>query len=399
MKLYRYVQILIILFVLVSGCSSDDGAASSEAETPTNPSPEEPTSPSTLTTEERLQKIIDDKVGSDSDKLVGVSVSIRVGAEERWKLVGGISKLGEPVTGDMRFGLASITKTVVAATVLKLVDEGVLTLDDTIADWIDLNSQNVDQSITIFQLLSHFTGVNGYFTEELWNRVEGDLNRAIPPIEIVDYIMGPTNFPGVTHEYSNSNYLILGLIIEAATQKTVGEVMREKFWDPLDLNNIYFGANESIGGPIATPWRDNDGDGSLEDIADQFGAAYHSVFYCAADVFSTASDLSMWAQHLFNGDAISPDSRQKMMTSYFSIPDPVFTGYGLGARRNVYAGRTMWGHTGGMRGYGTAMFYDPMSEVSIAMLNNQSRSDDGPLLRYELVEELLTVVYEDLSGQ
>ena len=391
LNLFKY----FIVFLLITGCSgSDDSVPGTDMIDQLDT--EEPT---TATTEELLQAIIDEKVGNDVDKLVGVSVSIRVGAEERWKMVGGISKQGEPITSDMRFGLASITKTVVAATVLKLVDEGVLSLEDTIDDWIDLNSRNVDQSITIFQLLSHFSGVNGYFTEGLWARVEGDLDSPIAPLEIVDYILGPTNDPGVTHEYSNSNYLILGLIIEAATQKTVGEVMRREFWAPLDLNNTYFGANESIEGTIATPWRDSSGDGVLEDISDQFRQSYHSVFYCAADVFSTASDLSMWAQHLYNGDAISLDSRQKMMTSYFDIPDPVFTGYGLGVRRNVYAGRTMWGHTGGMRGYGTAMFYDPLSEVSIAMLNNQSRSADGPLLRYELVEELLTVVYDDLLSQ
>lgn len=391
-KVYQLKLLLVLLFLV--GCSgSDDTVIETVKIDP--PATEEPAAP---TTAELLQAIIDEKVGTDSDKLVGVSVSIRVGNEERWKMVGGIAKLGEPISSDMRFGLGSITKTVVAATVLKLVDDGVLTLEDTIDDWIDLNSINVDQSITIFQLLSHFTGVNGYFTEALWARVEGDLEQPIPPIEIVDYILAPTNPPGVTHEYSNANYLILGLIIEAATQKTVGEVMREKFWTPLAMNNIYFGANEIVEGPIATPWRDSNGDGSLDDITSQFKQAYHSVFYCAADVFATASDLSIWAQHLYNGDAISADSRQKMMTSYFDIPDPVFTGYGLGARRNIYAGRTMWGHTGGMRGYGTAMFYDPISNVSIAMLNNQSRSSDGPLLRYELVEELLTVVYADLAG-
>lgn len=391
-KVYQLKLLLVLLFLV--GCSgSDDTVIETVKIDP--PATEEPAAP---TTAELLQAIIDEKVGTDSDKLVGVSVSIRVGNEERWKMVGGIAKLGEPISSDMRFGLGSITKTVVAATVLKLVDDGVLTLEDTIDDWIDLNSINVDQSITIFQLLSHFTGVNGYFTEALWARVEGDLEQPIPPIEIVDYILAPTNPPGVTHEYSNANYLILGLIIEAATQKTVGEVMREKFWTPLAMNNIYFGANEIVEGPIATPWRDSNGDGSLDDITSQFKQAYHSVFYCAADVFATASDLSIWAQHLYNGDAISADSRQKMMTSYFDIPDPVFTGYGLGARRNIYAGRTMWGHTGGMRGYGTAMFYDPISKVSIAMLNNQSRSSDGPLLRYELVEELLTVVYADLAG-
>ena len=345
---------------------------------------------------ERLQTIIDEKVGTDTDKLVGVSVSIRVDGEERWQLTGGLSKLNVPTTSNMRFGIASITKTVVAATTLKLEEEGLLSLEDPISDYLTLNSPNVDESATIFQLLSHWTGINGYFTTDLWDVVEGNLDTPLTPLEVSQYILEPTNAPGVTHEYSNSNYLLLGMIIEEVTGQTVGEVMRERFWTPLQLNNVYFGANENIQGTIATPWRDGDGNGTLEDISDEYRAAYHSVFYCAADVFTTASDLSMWAKHLYGGNALTEVSRQKMMTSYFDYGHPIFLGYGLGVRKNVYAGRTMWGHTGGMRGYGSHMFYDPISKVSIAVLNNQSRSEDGPALRQELIDELLAEVFNEL---
>lgn len=380
MKIKMYF--LLVFGLLLMSCSKDD------TETTNQPQPD--------LTLQRLQAIVDEKVGTDTDKLVGVSVSIRVDGQERWQLTGGLSKQGVPMASDMRFGIASITKTVVAATVLKLEEEGVLSLDDTIGDYITLNNPNVDESATIFQLLSHWTGIDGYFTAALWDLVEGDLDTPLSPEEVSTYILEPTNEPGVTHEYSNSNYLLLGMIIEAATGKTVGEVMRERFWTPLLLNNIYFGANENIQGPIATPWRDGDGDGTLEDISAEYRAAYHSVFYCAADVFSTASDLSMWAYHLYGGNALTTASRQKMMTSYFDYGHPVFIGYGLGVRKNVYAGRTMWGHTGGMRGYGTHMFYDPIGKVSIAVLNNQSLSADGPTLRHELIDELLTEVFAAL---
>lgn len=344
----------------------------------------------------RLQEVIDEKVGNDADKLVGVSVSIRVGDEERWQLVGGLSELGVSMRSDMKFGVGSVTKTVVAATVMKLIDEGILSLDDTIGDWLALNLPNVDNTITIRQLLSHFTGLSGYMFSELWEMAEADLHNPIPQNKLANFIGEPVNSPGVTHEYSNSNYLILGFIIEAAAKKTVGEVMREKFWTPLNLNNMYFGANESIPEPIATPWRDNDEDGFLENIKSDYGAAFHSIFYCAADVFATASDLSMWARRLYGGDAVSESSRTKMTTAYAPIAHPTYTGYGLGSRRNVYAGRVMWGHTGGMRGYAAHMFYDPFNEVSIAILNNQSKSADGPVLRHELIEELLKIVYQSL---
>lgn len=396
----KKITLLTLLVLLLFNCSKDSNPVESNPTEQNNPTgqndPKEPEVPP-LTVTERLQEVIDEKVGDDSNKLVGVSVSIRINGEEKYQLTGGLSKLNVPIKSDMRFGIASITKTAVAATVLKLEEEGLLSLEDTIGELLALNHPNVDDSITVFQLLAHFTGVEGYFKHpDIWPRVEGSLDTAISPEELADFIGLPINEPGITHQYSNSNYLLLGLIIEAVTDQTVGEVMRERFWTPLQLNDIYFGSNEAVLGTMATPWRDGNGDGTLEDIESEFKAAYFSVFYCAAGIYTTASDLSMWAYHLYEGDALSGGSKTKMMTSYFNYGDPIFLGYGLGARNNKYAGHNMWGHTGGMRGYGSHMFYDPLTKVSIAVLNNQSRSEDGPLLRHELTDELLAIIFDSL---
>ena len=124
-------SIWVLLLLLVS-CSSDDS---------TDMPPDED-----LLFKLKLQSIIDSKTGDD--KLVGVSISIRVDGEELWNLQGGISDDNAPIQDNMRFGIASITKTVVAATTLKLVDEGILSLDDTIDDWLTLGSTNVNSSAT-----------------------------------------------------------------------------------------------------------------------------------------------------------------------------------------------------------------------------------------------------------
>lgn len=394
----KYFRLLILLLtVSVMSCSKEGtDALDSEPDSTQNPSDQPPVDPPSnpLSIEEKLQAIIDSRVGPD--KLLGVAVSIRVDGQERWSFTSGISDESTPISSEMRFGVASITKTVVAATVMRLVEDGLIDLDDPIGDYLNLNNPNVDESITVFQLLNHLAGLKGYFQHpDIWPRVESDLLNPVPPIEIADYIGDPLFDPGTRFEYSNSHYLVLGLLIEAVSGKTVGEQMREKFWGPLGLNQIYFGANETIEGPIAVPWRDNDGNGSLENIADQFGPAYHSIFYTAADVFATASDLSNWAHLLFTAQAVTESSRDQMVT-FIDLDDPIANGYGLGIRRVLLAGRNMWGHTGGMRGYGSYMFYDPVSKVSIAMLNNQSRSANGPLYRYQLVESVLQEVFESL---
>ena len=393
MKNTKFFRVLLIFATLLASCSTDDT-------TPVTTTPEDPIivvpPDNDLLIEQRLQAIIDSKIAEGSEKLVGVSMSIRVDGIERWNLNGGVSKENFPIHGDLRFGIGSITKTAVAATILKLEEEGVLSLDDTIGDWLTLNSQNIDDSITIFQLLSHFAGLREYLTNTMWNRVESNLDTYIPQIELVDYVGVPNHPPGETHKYSNTHYLILGLIIEAATNKTVGEVMREKFWAPLGFNNTYFASNEAVSGVWATPWRDSNGDGILEDILDQYRAAYFSVFYCAGGMFSTSSDLSKWVYELYVGNALSQTSKDKMFTSYFDIPHPIFIGYGLGTRKNIYGGKVMWGHTGGVRGYGSHMFYEPTSKISVAIVNNQSRSTNGPQLRHELFDEIMTLLFAEL---
>jgi len=379
--------IVSLLVVLMFGCSSDNSPM-------TNPVNEDiPINEDELIAN-KLQEIVDSKIGTD--KLVGVSMSIRVDGVERWNLNGGVSKGNVPINENMRFGIGSITKTAVAATVLKLEEEGVLSLEDTIGDWLTLDSQNIDNSITIFQLLSHLAGVRDYLTSAMWNRVESNLDTYIHQIELIDYIGVSNHPPGETHTYSNAHYLILGLIIEAATSKKVGEVMREKFWTPLGFNNTYFASNEVVSGVWATPWRDSNNDSILEDILDQYQAAYFSVFYCAGGMFSTSSDLSKWVNELYMGNALNQSSKDKMFTSYFNIPHPVFIGYGLGARKNIYGGRVMWGHTGGVRGYGSHMFYEPTDKISVAILNNQSRSVNGPQLRHELFDEIMMLLFDEL---
>lgn len=398
MKNFKGISLFLLVFFFLS-CSSSDNASDTdedpivignEEEDPVIEDPE----PSI---EQKLQTIIRTKVYSTG--LKGVSISIRVDGEERWSLVGGLSSETEIINDNMKFGIASITKTAVAATILKLEEEGLLSLDDTIGDWLTLESENIDDNITIFQLLNHLAGLKGYFQHpDIWTRVEGDLDMAIPSEELISYVGEPLFNAGDRYEYSNSNYLVLGLIIKAVSGQTVGEAMRSRFWGPLELTNTYFGTDEEVVGPIANPWRDNDGDGQIEDISTDFKDAYHSVFFTAADIFTTASDLSMWAYQLYEGNALNQASKNKMLDFLFiDTGTPIFDGYGLGVRRINLAGRETWGHTGGMRGYGSYMLYEPMSGVSIAMLNNQSRSENGPILRFELVEELLKEVFKELN--
>ncbi len=358
----------------------------------------DPDPPASDLVEEELQALIDSRIGPD--KLVGVSVSIRKNGVEQWNLVSGVSNEGTPVSKDMKFGIASITKTAVAAAVLKLREEGKVSLEDPISKFLEITNENIDPSITVYQLLNHFSGLKGYFHHpDIWPRVEANLGQSIPSEELLSYIGEPNFAPGARFEYSNSNYLLLGLIIKKASGMTVGEYMRQQFWQPLQLRQTFFGTDENVPGPICDAWRDSDGDGSLENITGEYGPAYHSVFFTAADIFTTASDLSLWSDQLYNGDALEPKSLGKML-DIVSVDSgsPYWNGYGLGVRRFFISGRMLIGHTGGMRGYGSYMLYDPTSGISVTLLNNQSRSENGPEQRFLLMQDILSVVFREIGS-
>lgn len=370
---------LVIFSILFIGCSTSDDTV--------EPVPD---------LRQTLQEAIDSKVGED-DKFKGVSVSIRFQNGDHLSLAGGISKPDLPIDQSMKFGTGSITKTSVAAAILKLEDQGLLSTDDTIGDWLALDNQNIDESITIFQLLNHSSGVKDYLLDpNFWPTIESDFENAIPHTDLANFIGEPLFAPGEGFRYSNSNYILLGLIIRSVTGKEVGQVLRELFWQPLGLNNIFFGSDENVPEPIANPWRDNDGNGTLDDISSQWGAAYHSAFYTAADLFSTSTDLSSWAQLLYSGKVLSNESLAKMTTfvDYNTGNELDGNGYGLGVIRLNYRGHLLWGHTGGMRGYGgNSMFYDTTTGMSIAILINQSRGVNDLGLSDQLFTELLDIVF------
>ncbi len=375
LKITIQIPLLVLLFF---SCSSSDN--------------EGELTPEPISDIEKIQQIADSKVGG-GDNLLGVSISVRIGENPSMNVTAGLSKPGEEISENMIFGVGSITKTAVSAAILILEEEGVLSLDDTIQDWVSIDNQNIEPSVTIFQLLNHQSGIRNYFADpSFWPTIESDFSQGFPSEDLLTYVGEPVGPPG-TFSYSNTNYILLGLVIKNATGKDVGEYLREKFWSPFQLVNIYFGSDEELNSLVANPWRDYNGDGVQEDISSRWGAAYHSAFYTAADIFSTASDLSRWGQLLFQGKVVNQESLNKM-TSFiaYDTGDPLDgNGYGLGVTRMELNGKEYWGHAGGMRGYGSNfLFHEPNEDFTVAILINQSLGKND----FELTNEILTEILE-----
>jgi D-alanyl-D-alanine carboxypeptidase len=314
-----------------------------------------------------LQRIVD-----GSRKRIpspGLSVAVRLADGTTWTGVSGDRQLSppRPVEPDTVFAIASITKTFVTAAVLQLVEEGRLSLDDPLSRFVpDFPRAG---RVTIRQLLGHTSGIHDYFTSPTYLRqVFADRSRGWTADQILDLAGAPYCQPGRCFHYSNTNFVLLGLVIEEVAGRPLSRVIRERLLDPLGLERTVFQPDERTPRDAAHGhlWA---GGSSFVDHTLRSRVLPHrsasTVAWAAGAMASTAYDLARWAQALYAGDVVSEASRAEMLT--FRRRDE----YGLGTRTRDFAGYRAVGHLGGIRGYELAMWYFPEQGASIVVLSNR----------------------------
>jgi CubicO group peptidase (beta-lactamase class C family) len=285
-------------------------------------------------------------------------------------------------TGDTPFVIGSITKTFVAAAVMQLVDEGRLSLDDPISNWLPdyPNAAN----IIVRDLLNHHSGIHNYFEHPQYDAMVFGSRRSHTwtPQEILDTFEREPYFePGTDYHYSNTNFILLGQIVERITGQSVGQVLEERFFGPIGLEDTYFQPEQTppptdaATGYIlrATGFKEVDDE---TDYLPTVSAA--SVAWAAGAIAASARDTAVWGDALYGGHLVSPRSLDEM-TDWTAYPDVGET-YGLGTRSRVIEGERVFGHTGSLRGYVAAMWHFPETNMTIATLSNRGRIDANPIV-------------------
>ena len=309
-------------------------------------------------------------------------------------VVSGLSHDTVPIRPDMLFAIGSITKNMVATVVLQLVEEGVLSLEDPLHKWLPPYPK-VDTNITIRQLLAHTSGLYMFWeNQRIWDDLIRYRNKVFSPEEVLSYLKDP-HFPrGGGFRYSNTNYLLLAMIITRATGSSLSAELRKRFWQPLGLASAYLSLEEQIPDRLAHVWGDNfDNDGSFRDITFLPRASHESITYGSAGLFMTAEDLARWCQLLFEGKVLKPSSLDQMLTVGKG-------GYGLGVQVRVFRRWLMgrekaFGHGGGNIGTMAYMWYLPEHHTSIALMIN---AFNGKCINY-IIKELVSITVEHLSSQ
>ncbi len=319
--------------------------------------------------------------------IVGASAGAVVPDYGLWLGTCGYSSNNIPVRPQTRFEVGSVTKTFVATTILRLAEEGSLNLDDTLGQWLPtLNHSNISPAITIRQLLNHRAGTYN-FGDDLDFRLAlfYDWSRYWQPEEVMNYVKAPYFPPDTDGEYSNTGYVLLGMIIRSVTGSTVATEMRRTVLDRAGLRSTFLGAEENWNGVLADPHLDFDGDGIHEDLGGHSQTAILSSFWTSGAVVSIPADLARFGIALFEGGLLNESSLTAMRS--FQSLDVIGTryDYGLGLMRFTILGREHWAHSGGLFGEYAWFSYCPSTGISLAVTYNYPNVKAGPNLPGELL--------------
>ncbi len=335
------------------------------------------TDPACVALGAKLQQAIEAHYSSTPAQTVGGASVAVIRGSCRWVGAVGEAHPGVPMTPDHLFRVASVTKTFVAATMLQLVDEGAVSLDDKVDKYV--SGVPAGNAITVRMLLNHTNGLYDYTTDAtFWQQALAQPDTPVAPQTLVDVgTSHPATFaPGTGWAYTNTGFILAGMIIESVTKTSASAAIRQRTFAPAGLNATFFDGEETLPAPVVTA---TDAQGM-----DVTNAVHPSVNWTAGAIVTTAGDLADWASQLYGGHILSAPRLAEMMT-------PVVTGspglsYGLGA--DLYDASKLGnfspavGHGGHLPGFFTDMYYMLNDGTVIVQMGNadQGKNYSGILL-------------------
>ncbi|PEL41565.1 D-alanyl-D-alanine carboxypeptidase [Bacillus toyonensis] len=308
-----------------------------------------------------------------------------------WGYAAGVADLStkKPMKTDFRFRIASVTKTFTATVVLQLAGENRLNLDDSIEKWLPgvIQGNGYDgNQITIRQILNHTSGIVEYARSKEIDFFT-NTKKSFTAEELVKIGLSmPTEFaPGKGWSYSNTGYVLLGILIEKVTGNSYAEEIENRIIEPLELSNTFLPGNSSVipGTKHARGYLQPDGASELKDVT------YYnpSIGSSAGDMISTADDLNKFFSSLLGGKLLKEQQLKQMLTT---VPTGIAEtgGYGLGIyETKLPNGVSIWGHSGGIPGFSTFAGGTLGGKHTLAVnLNNLKADSPDPFKNILLAE-------------
>jgi D-alanyl-D-alanine carboxypeptidase len=261
----------------------------------------------------------------------------------------------------MRYSIGSISKQFTAAAILLLAERGKLSLDDKVSRWLpDLTRAD---DITIRQVLSMTSGYQDYWPQDY---VMPPMLKPASAREIVDgWAKKPLDFePGSRWQYSNTNYVVAGMIVEKASGMPLFDFLHKEILDPLHITTALNTDDAGLGptdpgrylryalGPVRPAPKEGRG-----------------WMFAAGELAMTASDLARWDISVINQSVLTPASYRAQQTSVL-LANGTSTGYGLGVQVGATNGHRLISHTGEVSGFTAANNIFPDDSVAVVVLTN-----------------------------
>lgn len=318
----------------------------------------------------RLQALVDQAVQQPG--AVGLSLAVARGEEIVLETGAGIADLewNAPADADTVFRIGSITKQFTAAATMRLVENGDLDLDDEVLKHLpDLDLG--DRHVTIRQLLTHTSGIldfEGRSSPEAAQREGGAPQGLYTSVDGVQFDFRDVPFrfePGEGFEYSNANYFLLGLVIEAVDGRSFWQFLQEEFLTPLNMHRTRDGSERDI---ILNRAQGYTVDRTTDEILNDPPLSIDGAFAAGALV-STAGDLLRWQIALTRGRVVEEASFRQMTGSALEAGGPN-SRYGFGLEMRNYGGLPSIGHSGGIPGFISMLMWLPDQDLHIAVISN-----------------------------
>src|SRR5918993_155343 len=273
-------------------------------------------------------------------------------------------EFGILLEADMVFRIGSVTKQFTAAAILQLVDAGKLTLDDDVAKYVE-GYDTGGRRVTIEHLVTHTSGIPNYTELDEW---AAHLRDELTPRQILDMIrVKPHEFePGTQFKYSNSGYLLLGLVIEKVSGRPYADYIRQMVL-PLGMPQTMY--DDPL---LLIPRRAR----GYEWESDEWRNAPYigmSQPFSAGALVSTVDDLALWNTAIERGRLLSESSRARWFAP-FRLASGRTTGYALGWSVTTHEGLAVAEHGGGIQGFASCVVRIPSERVYVAVLSNNGAS-------------------------
>ncbi|MEZ4501577.1 MAG: serine hydrolase domain-containing protein [Dehalococcoidia bacterium] len=361
---------IVVAAALTVACDSAPAPSSAES--------------ATVLPREAFQAILDRRV---AEGVPGIVLRVETKDGEVWSGAAGVAALdGPPMMPTARLPIFSVAKMAVATAALSLVEDGVIDLEDPIGKWVDAATiadlPNADR-LTIRHLINQTGGVRDYWDDDFTAAVVADTGRQWAPEELVAHAAAgaPAGSPDDGDaDYANTNYVLLGLVIEGATNSPLSAVLRDRVFEPLEMSQTASWEEATLR-PQANGYIEDGGE-----LVDVTGVDL-SLSWAAGGLVSNAEDVATLTKaSVLGGGVLSDETHTSVMTTF--TPWNEGLEYGLGLMRVTAFGSPTYGHMGDGPGYTSLSLYDPAAGVGVVVLMNVTAEEARMQTYLEVMQAL-----------